>query len=132
MAACDNTYSRVVAWLRIALPLLALAILSTLFLLARTIDPAQNLPYADIDIDELTREQRIGNPQFAAVHRRRRGDLARRRGRPGPIPRTKCGYKAATLPRKSLCRPERHLISVHGPWCSIGARKRPALAAAYC
>jgi len=63
----DNTYSRVVAWLKIILPLLALAILSTLFLVARTIDPAKNIPYADVDIDELTREQRIGSPDYSGV-----------------------------------------------------------------
>jgi lipopolysaccharide export system protein LptC len=67
MAAYDNTYSRVVAWLKIILPLLALAILSTLFLVARTIDPAQNLPFADVDIEELTREPRIGRPDFSGV-----------------------------------------------------------------
>ena len=67
MATYDNTYSRVVAWLKIILPLLALAILSTLFLVARTIDPAQNIPFADVDIDELAREQRIGAPNYSGV-----------------------------------------------------------------
>ena len=67
MATYDNTYSRVVAWLKILLPLLALAILSTLFLVARTIDPAQNIPFADVDIDELAREQRIGAPNYSGV-----------------------------------------------------------------
>lgn len=67
MAVYDNTYSRVVSWLKILLPLLALAILSTLFLVARTIDPAQTLPFADVDIEELTREQRIGKPTFSGV-----------------------------------------------------------------
>ena len=67
MATYDNTYSRVVAWMKIILPLLALAILSTLFLVARTIDPAQNLPFADVDVDELAREQRIGQPDYSSV-----------------------------------------------------------------
>ncbi len=67
MASYDNTYSRVVAWLKIILPILALAILSTLFLVARTIDPAKNIPYAEVDIDELAREQRIGNPDFSGL-----------------------------------------------------------------
>ena len=67
MATYDNTYSRVVAWLKIILPLLALAILSTLFLVARKIDPAQNIPYADVDIEELTREQRVGRPTYTGV-----------------------------------------------------------------
>ncbi len=67
MAPADNTYSRFVAWMKILLPLLALALLSTLFLVARTIDPAQNLPFADIDVDDLAREQRIGRPNYSGT-----------------------------------------------------------------
>jgi len=67
MAMADNTYSRVIGWLKILLPLLALGILSTLFLVARTVDPAQDLPFADVDIDELAEEQRIGRPEYSAV-----------------------------------------------------------------
>lgn len=69
MATADNTYSRVVAWLKILLPLLALGILSTLFLVARVIDPAQDLPFADVDVDELATEQRIGQPNYSGVTR---------------------------------------------------------------
>jgi lipopolysaccharide export system protein LptC len=65
MARYDNAHSRVVAWLKIALPLVAAAILLVLFLQARTIQPAQNIPFADIDAADLAREQRIGNPIFA-------------------------------------------------------------------
>ena len=64
-AGYDNTHSRVVAWLKIVLPLAALVMLSTIFLLARTVDPAQTLPYADVA--GLAREQRIGNPNYAGV-----------------------------------------------------------------
>ena len=67
MVIHDNTYSRIIAWLKILLPLLALAILSTLFLVARTINPAQELPFADVDVDELAREQRIGKPNYSGV-----------------------------------------------------------------
>lgn len=67
MATYDNTYSRVIAWLKVILPLLALAILSTLFLVARTIDPADTIPFADVDIEELTNSQRIGNPNYSGV-----------------------------------------------------------------
>lgn len=67
MAVSDNTYSRVVLWLKVILPLLAIAGLSSLFLVARPIDPAQNIPYADVDIDALTREQRISAPRFSGV-----------------------------------------------------------------
>ena len=67
MVMHDNTYSRVIAWLKILLPLLALAILSILFLVARTINPAQELLFADVDVDELAREQRIGKPNYSGL-----------------------------------------------------------------
>ncbi|MEM8548926.1 MAG: hypothetical protein AAGF46_12275 [Pseudomonadota bacterium] len=63
----DSTYSRVINWLKILLPILALALLSTLFLVARTVDPAQQLPFAEIDVEELAREERIGAPNFSGV-----------------------------------------------------------------
>ncbi|MDJ0825909.1 MAG: LPS export ABC transporter periplasmic protein LptC [Rhodobacter sp.] len=67
MVRTDDTYSRVIAWLKILLPLVALGILSILFLVARTIDPAQDLPFADVDIDEITRDQRVSRPNFSSV-----------------------------------------------------------------
>lgn len=63
----ENTYSRVIGWLKILLPLLALGLLSILFLVARTIEPAQDLPFADVDVEELAREQRIGHPTYTSV-----------------------------------------------------------------
>ena len=67
MASADNTYSRVVAWLKILLPLIALGILSTMFLVARAVVPAQDLPFADVDVKELAEEQRIGQPNYSTV-----------------------------------------------------------------
>ena len=67
MAIDDSTHSRVVAFLKIVLPLTALALLSTLFLVARAVDPAQKLPFADVDVDEIARKQRIGKPNFSGV-----------------------------------------------------------------
>jgi len=67
MATYDNSYSRMVAWLKILLPLAALAILSTLFLASRSIDSVRSIPMADGTIRELAREQRIGNPSFSGV-----------------------------------------------------------------
>ena len=67
MALYDNAYSRAVARLKLLLPLLALGILSTLFLLSRTIEPSQTLPYADVDAQEFAREQRIGAPNYTGV-----------------------------------------------------------------
>lgn len=67
MAVHDNAYSRTIAWLKVLLPLAALALMSTVFLVARTVDPATTLPYADVDPEELIREQRIGEPRFSGV-----------------------------------------------------------------
>jgi lipopolysaccharide export system protein LptC len=67
MATVTDSYSRLVAWLKIILPLLALAILSTLFLVSRTIDPSQSIPYADVDVAELARTQRIGAPSYSGM-----------------------------------------------------------------
>ncbi len=67
MIAADNTYSRFVFWLKVLLPLAALAILSTLFLVAETLDPDKAIPYADVDVEKLIREQGITNPAFGGV-----------------------------------------------------------------
>lgn len=65
--AAPNTYSRVVAWVKVILPLLALALLSTLFLFSRTPDPNRAIPFADVDVEELAREQSLGNPRIAGT-----------------------------------------------------------------
>lgn len=67
MVTADNAYSRFVFWLKVLLPLAALAILSTLFLVAETLDPEKAIPYADVDVDKLIREQGITKPAFGGV-----------------------------------------------------------------
>lgn len=67
MAVRDNVHSRVVFWLKIILPLAALAILSTLFLFSRRIDTDAALPYAEVDVEDLARNQRLTAPQYAGV-----------------------------------------------------------------
>ena len=67
MAITRDTHSRFVALAKIALPLLALAILSTLFLFARTIDPNDAIPYADVDVAERAREPRLTAPTYAGI-----------------------------------------------------------------
>ncbi|TKW66672.1 MAG: hypothetical protein DI616_09265 [Paracoccus denitrificans] len=59
--------SRVVAWLRVLLPLAALAILSTLFLLPQSPDPDAAIPYADVDAEALARDPRMTRPEFSGV-----------------------------------------------------------------
>ncbi len=67
MALHDNIHSRVVFWLKIILPLLALAILSTLFLFSRHFDTESALPYSEVDVKELAREQRLTRPEYSTV-----------------------------------------------------------------
>lgn len=59
--------SRIVAWLGVLLPLAALAILSTMFLLGRRPDPDAAIPYARVDANELARDPRMTRPAFAGV-----------------------------------------------------------------
>ncbi len=67
MAAHDNRYSRFVAWFKVLLPVLALILLSTMFLVSRGIDPSRALTYAKVDLDDLARNQRITEPRFSGV-----------------------------------------------------------------
>lgn len=67
MAIYDNTYSRFVVWLKIILPLIALGLLSTMFLLSRQTGPSQTIPYSTVEVEEIAREQRIGAPNFSGV-----------------------------------------------------------------
>jgi lipopolysaccharide export system protein LptC len=62
-----DAHTRVVGWLKVALPLMALAILSTLFLVADRIYPEDALPYAEVDVEELAREPRMTAPAYAGT-----------------------------------------------------------------
>ena len=78
-------YSRLIAWLKILLPLAALVILSTLFLLARPSNPVATLPFAQIEIEEKLRNQGITAPYFSG--QTANGDvisLTARSARPDP------------------------------------------------
>ncbi len=65
--AIENRYSTLISWIKIVLPLIALGLLSTLFLFSRTPDPDAAIPFADVDVTELAREQRLSNPRFAGT-----------------------------------------------------------------
>jgi lipopolysaccharide export system protein LptC len=60
-----DRYSRTVALLKIAFPLGALALLSTLFLVSRAIDTQTAIPFADKEIQERLRDQQITGPFFS-------------------------------------------------------------------
>jgi lipopolysaccharide export system protein LptC len=69
MARAQNTYSRIVAWIKIILPLSALGLLSTLFLFSRTVDPTLSVPSSQIDLEQRAQDLGATNPRFAGVTR---------------------------------------------------------------
>lgn len=62
-----DLYSRIVAYLKVLLPLAALALLSTLFLLSRSIDPTGTIPFAKHEMEERVRGQQITAPFFSGT-----------------------------------------------------------------
>ncbi len=58
-------YSRLVAFLQVFLPLLALAILSTLFLLSRNINTDAAIPFAESEIEDRVRDQLVTGPFYS-------------------------------------------------------------------
>lgn len=67
MARRDNLYSRLVAWMKIILPLIALGLLSTLFLISRNFDPTKDIPVATIDLEQRAHDLGATNPSFAGM-----------------------------------------------------------------
>lgn len=67
MARYDNRHSRRVAWLKVLLPLASLGILTSMFLLSRDLDPSQTIPFVELSVEDLAREERIGGPNYAGV-----------------------------------------------------------------
>ncbi len=55
--------------LRVALPLGALALLSTVFLVPRGIDPQLAVDVSQIDVEDLARDPRVGGARFAGMTR---------------------------------------------------------------
>lgn len=67
VAESGITYSRLVALLKVLLPLCALALLSTLFLLSRNVggDLTNSIPFAQKDLEQRARDQQITAPFFS-------------------------------------------------------------------
>jgi len=63
----DDGYSALVAWLKTLLPIVALGLLSTIFLFSGRVDVTQSLPYTEHNIAEIVREQRITRPYFTGI-----------------------------------------------------------------
>lgn len=67
MARGEGLYSRVIAWLKIILPLAALAMLSTLFLLSRTREPLDSVPFVEALQQDGATSQQVTAPYFAGT-----------------------------------------------------------------
>ena len=67
MARYDNRHSRIVAWLKILLPLASLALLASMFMLSREVDPRQTIPFVELSVEDVAREERVGAPNYAGV-----------------------------------------------------------------
>lgn len=67
MAPRQDTRSRIVNWLKILLPMTALGLLSTLFLVSRTIDPSGAIPGSRADLENRTSTQQITAPNFSGL-----------------------------------------------------------------
>ncbi|WP_121630396.1 LPS export ABC transporter periplasmic protein LptC [Tropicibacter alexandrii] len=73
MARPDGIYSHVIAGLKIGLPLVALAMLSTMFMLSSQREPATSVPFADALSGTETARQQVGAPYYAGTTDR--GDI---------------------------------------------------------
>lgn len=54
-------------WAKIIFPLVALGLLSTMFLFSRTVDPSDAIPFAEIDVEMIAREQKLTSPRFSGT-----------------------------------------------------------------
>ena len=60
-------HSKAIGWLKIILPLAALALLSTLFLVARTVNPEDAIPFAEVNVADRIREPRMTDATFVTI-----------------------------------------------------------------
>lgn len=65
--AAANRHSTIVAWVRVVLPLLAIGLMSTLFLFSGSPDPEDALPFADEDVGQMAEDQQLSQPRFAGT-----------------------------------------------------------------
>ncbi|MDZ4310462.1 MAG: hypothetical protein U1A24_07880 [Cypionkella sp.] len=63
----DKWHSRLVAVLKVLLPLIALVLLSTLFLFSRKINPEDAIPYAAVDVEDRLRDPKMTDAGFAGM-----------------------------------------------------------------
>lgn len=62
-----DSHTSLVRGARIVLPVAALGLLSMLFLLPRTVNPEDAIPFAEVDVSMRARDQQLTAPRFAGV-----------------------------------------------------------------
>ncbi|MGV8950386.1 MAG: hypothetical protein ACOH2M_04730 [Cypionkella sp.] len=62
-----NLHSRLVSILKLVLPLIALVLLSTLFLFSRKINPEDAIPYATVDIADRLQNPKMTDADYSAM-----------------------------------------------------------------
>ena len=67
MAQSDNFYSRFVAWTKIILPLIALAILSSLFLFSKSFSPGGDIQISSEELHKIAEREGISQPRYAGT-----------------------------------------------------------------
>lgn len=67
MPRADNRYSQFVTAAKIILPLLALGLLSSLFLISNAPEGDQTIPFSDLELEEIVEGQRILRPRYQTV-----------------------------------------------------------------
>lgn len=67
MSRGERFYSRLVRWLKVLLPLAALGILSTVFLLARSPDAERQIPFATVDGITVGDSDILSDPSYVGV-----------------------------------------------------------------
>lgn len=67
MLRAENRYTRFVTLAKIVLPLIAVALLSSLFLVARAPDTTTEIPYSESELAEIIRGERVQAPEYRGV-----------------------------------------------------------------
>ena len=76
-------HSRLVRLATLVLPVLALMLLSTLFLVARKVNPDHAIPFATVDVSERARDRQLTMPRFTGVSQGKTAfDLSARKAKP--------------------------------------------------
>jgi len=63
----ESRQATVMHWAKIGLPVLALALLSTLFLFSGKVDPTTASIYSRVDVTAMAREQRLTAPEYSGM-----------------------------------------------------------------